>query len=99
MSYYIIDKTINEVIAKNTVQEIVKYAEQLCEKYYKRTRKSYMDEMISIGHGYDDPEGHTFIQLMSDNFETGVIKSSGKLVRTNIHEHMRNSKYKDVMGD
>ena len=99
MSYYIVDKTINGVVQKNTVQEIVQYAEQLCEKYYKRSRKSYMDEMASIGHGYDDPTGMNFIQLMSDTFETGVIKSSGKLVRTNIHEHMRNVKYKNVMGD
>lgn len=99
MSYYIVDTTINQVIEKNSVQEIVNYAEQLCEKYYKRSRKSYMDEMISIGHGYDDPQGVNFIQLMSDKFETGVIKSSGKMVRTNIHEHMRNVKYKDMMGD
>jgi hypothetical protein len=58
-----------------------------------------MNEMASLGYGYDDPDGSNFIQLMSDEFETGVVHSSGKLVRTNIHEYARNVKYRNEYGD
>lgn len=99
MSYYIKDKTIGKFVTKQSLNELVQYAEELCERYYKRTRKSYMDEMVSIGHGYDDPAGANFIQLMSDEFETGVINSSGKYVKTNVHEYSRNVKYRNEYGD
>lgn len=99
MSYYIKDKTVGKYVIKESLNELVKYAEDLCVRYYKQTRESYMNEMVSIGHGYDDPTGSNFIQLMSDEFETGVLNSSGKYVRTNVHEYDRNVRYRNEYGD
>jgi hypothetical protein len=99
MSYYIKDTTIGEVVQKNTLQEFVLYLEQVCVRYNKKSRAVFMDDMISIGHGYDDLEGAYFTELMSLTFDIGVCRKDGKLVRTNIHEHSRNIKYRTQMGD
>ena len=55
--------------------------------------------MSELGHGYDDPQGINFTNLMSDHFEIGALKKDGKLVQTNIHELARNNKYRNEMGD
>ncbi len=99
MSYYIIDSTIDKVVQKNTLQEFVTYLEHVCVRHNKKSRTVFMNDMISIGHGYDDPEGAYFTELMSLTFDIGVCRSDGKFVRTNIHEHSRNVKYRTQMGD
>lgn len=99
MRYFVKDKTVNDIIFKNTVGEMVNYLEEVCNRFHKKSRKTFMIDMESIGHGYDDPTGINFTELMGNDFEIGVIKSDGRLVRTNIHEHDRNVKYRDVMGD
>ena len=97
--YYIKDITINKVVIKNTVPEIVSYLESLCKKVFKQNRSVFMNEMISLGHGYDDPQGAYFTELLADKCETGIIRNDGSLVKTNIHEHSRNVKYRNEMGD
>lgn len=99
MSYYIKDTTVDQLVYKNNVNEVVSYLEEMCKRAYKKTRKSFMEDMISLGHGYDDDGGVYFTELMADKFEIGVVRTDKKLVRTNIHEHSRNLKYRDVMGD
>lgn len=97
--YYIKDQTVNMLVYKNSVPEIVEYLEGLCVRLHKCTRKSYMDEMISIGHGYDDDDGQNFTQLLSDNVDMGRVLPDGRLKRCSIHEHARSVKYRDEMGD
>lgn len=99
MNYYIKDTTINEIVYKDSIPDMVTYLEDVCQRYFKQNRSTYMDNMISLGFGYDDSDGITFTNLLADKFEIGVKRSDGKLVRTNIHEHARNAKYRDVMGD
>lgn len=99
MNYYIKDTTINEIVYKDSLSEMVTYLEEVCQRRFRQNRADYMTDMISLGFGYDDAEGVTFTSLLADKFEIGVKRSDGKLVRTNIHEHARNVKYRDVMGD
>jgi len=97
--YYIKDKTVNMLVYKNNVREVVQYLEGLCVRLHKRTRKSYMDEMISIGYGYDDNDGQNFAQLLSNDIDMGRVLDDGRLKRCSIHEYARTVRYKDEMGD
>lgn len=97
--YYIKDTTINKVIYKQNVNEVVSYLEELCKRVNRKSRADFMTDMISLGHGYDDPSGAYFTQLMSDKFDIGVISHDNKFKRCNIHEHARNAKYRAEMGD
>ena len=99
MNYYIKDTTINKFVYKNSVNEVVKYLEGLCQKIHKKTRKNFMDDMANLGHGYDDDQGVYFTELMRENFEVGVRRKDGSHVRSNILEHARNMKYRNEMGD
>lgn len=99
MSYYIKDTIVNEVLKFDDPNDVVVHLEYLCLKKFRKSRKDFMFEMESLGHGYDDPKGINFTNLMSDHFEVGAIKSDGRLTRTNIHELSRNLKYRNEMGD
>jgi hypothetical protein len=99
MSYYINDTTINEVVRFIDPNEVVGYLENLCRKKFKKSRKEFMFEMESLGHGYDDPQGANFTAMMGEYFEVGALKKDGRMVRTNIHEMSRNLKYRKEMGD
>ena len=99
MSYYIKDTTINKIIYKNNVQEIVKHLEEVCKRYHKKSRKLYMDEMVSLGHGYDDDQGVYFTELLGADFDIGVLRRDGKHIKCSIHEHARDVKYRNEMGD
>ena len=99
MSYYIKDTTINKIIYKKNVQEVVKHLEEVCKRFHRKSRNIYMDEMISLGHGYDDDQGVYFTELLSADFDIGVVKKDGKHLKCNIHEHARNIKYRNEMGD
>lgn len=99
MSYYIKDTTVGEIVETGNVLEMVSYLEEVCKRFHKKSRASYMDDMISLGHGYDDKNGAYFTERMSEHFDIGVKRTDGSLVRTNIHEHARNVFYRNETGD
>lgn len=99
MSYYINDTTINQIVRFEDPNKVVSYLENLCRKKLKKTRKDFMFEMETLGHGYDDPQGVNFTTMMGEYFEVGALKKDGRMVRTNIHELSRNLKYRKEMGD
>jgi hypothetical protein len=97
--YYIKDTTINTIVYRETVPEVVAYLETLCKKLTGQNRTNFMLEMVSLGHGYDDTNGAYFTELMADKVELGLVGKDGRFKRCNVHEHARNAKYRDVMGD
>lgn len=99
MKYYIKDSTANKVVYFDDVNNIIGYLEQLCKKKFKQDRKTWMFEMQTLGHGFDDPQGIYFTELMSGYFDVGVLRDDGRHIKTNIHEHLRNLKYRNEMGD
>ena len=100
MKFYIKDSLLNnKVVYFNTLQEVIVYLETLCVRKFKQSRKQYMIEMESLGHGYDDDTGANFTELMADHFHIGAVRADGGLVKTNLHELSRNIKYRKEMGD
>lgn len=97
--YYIKEPAGKSVFYCNTVPEVVGTLEQLCRKITRQDRKAFMLEMVSLGHGYDDPHGAYFTELMADKVEIGVFGKDGRHKRCNVHEHARNAKYRNEMGD
>jgi len=98
MKYYIIDKQVSKNPAIfNTLQDLVSTLERVVEYKFKMTRKQYMQNLIDLGHGIDDPLGRIFTESMSEYVEVGVIKNNS-CVRCNVHEVAQYSKYRDEMG-
>ena len=83
-SFYIQDSTIGKYVTFNTVPELVRYLNDMIPRAFKISRAEYMQNLIDLGHGYDDPAGVTLTRAMADQFNIGVIKQ-GSYVRTDIH--------------
>ena len=73
MSYYIKDTTINKVITFDDINETVNYLENLCIKKNRKSRKDFMYDMSELGHGYDDPQGINFNNLLCVHFVFGGL--------------------------
>lgn len=100
MKYYIIDKeqNVESPYYFNTLQELIVYLEGAVIRRFKKTRTQYMQHLIELGYGYDDPAGKVFTQSMGEYFNFGVVKN-GRLVKCNVHEVELYSKYRTEMGD
>ena len=82
---YIQDSTIGKYVTFNTVPELVKYiGDQIVPRAFKLTRAQYMQNLIDLGHGYDDATGVTLTRAVADQFNIGIIKN-GNYVRTDVH--------------
>jgi len=98
MKYYIIDKQVsNRPAIFNSLNELINTLERVVQYKFKLTRKQYMQNLIDLGHGIDDPLGRTFTESMSEYVEIGIIKNNACL-RCNVHEVAYYSKYINEMG-
>ncbi len=68
------------------------------QRKFRQTRKQYMQNLIDLGHGYDDPQGKVFTQSLSEHFNIGIVNGNS-LKKCNIHEVSQYSKYRNEMGD
>lgn len=84
MRYYVNDPTIGRYAHFDSVQEVVSYLENMLQRAHNISRKDYMENLISLGYGYDDPAGAYFTRSMRENFDIGVIRD-GRYVKTDIH--------------
>ena len=85
MRYYIKDSTINKVVYFNTINEVVSYFNQLIPRAHRVSRIDYVQHLIDLGYGYDDPKGITLTRVLSEQFDIGIERKDGKLERTDIH--------------
>lgn len=86
MKYYIQDSTSgNKYVHFQTLSELVTYLEGVVQRAYKLSRKQYMQNLIDLGYGYDDPLGATFTRSLKGEFNIGVVKN-GNYVKTDVHE-------------
>lgn len=83
MKYYIIDTTLNKEFQFESFNDTVKHLEGTCHRKFGKTRKNYMDDMVSLGFSPDDSRATQFVRLMSEAVNIGVIRSNGKM-RTDI---------------
>lgn len=100
MKYYVVDTTLSssEPVIFDSLQSLVAHLEGSVRRKLSLTRDEYMNNLISLGHGYDDDEGATFTSAMAEEFNIGVVRS-GKFLRTNVHEATYSNKYRQQHGD
>ena len=99
MKYYIVDTTqSNDIKSFDTLKGLVEHLEGTVKRKFKRNRADYMDNLVSLGYGYDDAEGATFTTSLSEHFNIGVIRN-GKPLRTNVHEAATHNKFRNQTGD
>lgn len=86
MTFYIQDSTLGKYVTFQSVPELVKYiGEQIVPRAFKMSRAQYVQNLIDLGYGYDDPQGVTLTRAVAEQFNIGVVKD-GAYVRTDIHE-------------
>src|SRR5512135_33196 len=82
---YIQDSTLGRYVTFKTVPDLVRYiGDQLVPRAFKLTRAQYMQNLIDLGYGYDDPAGVTLTRAVAEQFNIGVVKD-GNYVRTDVH--------------
>ncbi len=93
---YIQDSTIGQYVTFNTVQELVAYLNAMIPRAFKISRSDFVQNLIDLGHGYDDADGIMLTRAMADQFNIGVIKNN-TYVRTDVHaiSKFQSSEYGD----
>ena len=81
---YIQDSTIGKYVTFDTVPQLVSYLNTMIPRAFKLSREEYVQNLIDLGFGYDDPQGVMITRALSDQFNIGVIKD-GNYVRTDVH--------------
>lgn len=81
--FYIKDQTINKMATYRSYPEVVRHLEGTVQRLNKQTRAQYMNDMVALGHGYDDVEGVQFVKLMSEAVNIGIVRD-GNPIRCDI---------------
>lgn len=102
--YYVIDTTIrkegkNPVMVYDTIPEVIKQLEDMCQRYHKISRKTYMQNCESLGFGLDDAAGRNFYDQMEQYFNIGVIRKDNHPIKCNIFDAQFSRNTKDVHGN
>lgn len=84
MKFYIYDSTVGRYVTFNTVPELVNYFNFLIPRAFKISRKEFVQNLIELGHGYDDAQGVMLTRVLSEQFNIGMVRD-GSYVRTDIH--------------
>lgn len=82
--FYIQDSTIGRYVTFNTVPELVNYLNGMIPRAFKMSRGEYVQNLLDLGYGYDDPTGVMLTRVLSEQFNVGVIKNNN-YVRTDVH--------------
>ena len=89
MKFYINDTTIGKFVYFNTVSELVNYlGNSVVPRATGTTRSQFIQNLIELGHGYDDIDGVTLTRALAESFNIGVVRENSH-VRTDIHAATR----------
>lgn len=72
-----------------TVPALVAYLPQVIQRQYNMTRAQYIQHLMDLGHGFDDVDGVTLTQCLSEAFNIGIVSQDGTHQRTDIHTATR----------
>jgi hypothetical protein len=86
--FYIQDPTLKKYVYFDVIQDVVKHLEGLVQRHRHVSRTQYMQNLIDLGYGYDDPSGATFTRAMSETYDIGILKD-GLHVKTDVHTGVR----------
>ncbi len=99
MKYYLVDHKLGKApFLFDTVPQLVSKLEELVVRNHGVTRKQYMQNLIDLGYGYDDPQGTIFTNELAKEYHIGVIKN-GSFVRCDVHTATEHSRRKEECGD
>ena len=76
--YYIVDSTIknngkNPVLLFNSIDSVVHHLEAMCQRHFKQDRKTFMNNVESLGFGADEQTGRAFYDQMEQYFNVGGL--------------------------
>ena len=85
--FYMFDTTLPkpDYVLFETLPGLVGYLENWIQRAMKKTRSQFMYEMAEVGHGYDDPAGASFTQLLSEYVNIGIVQHDGRIVKCDVH--------------
>lgn len=83
MKYYVRDGNLSKQF--DTIPQVVRFLEELVKIKFGKTRAQWMDDLVSLGHGYDDDKGQTFTNTLAEHVEIGVVRGD-RLLRATIHD-------------
>ena len=98
--FYIIDTTLSrEPLIFENIQSLVSHLEGTVKRKFKQNRNQYMQNLVDLGHGYDDKDGKNFTESMRTIFNIGIVGKNGSLKNCNVHDVAHYSRYRNEMGD
>ena len=102
--YYIVDSTIknngkNPVLLFNSIDSVVHHLEAMCQRHFKQDRKTFINNVESLGCGADEQTGRAFYDQMKQYFNVVVIRKDSTPVKTNIFQAAAFLRDKDVHGN
>jgi len=83
---YIQDSTLgNKYVTFDTIPQLLNYFNELIPRAFNMSRNQFIQNLIDLGYGYDDPDGVMLTRAMSDQFNIGIVKDNN-YVKTDVHE-------------
>jgi hypothetical protein len=70
----------------NSVPEVISFLEKVVQVKLHMSRPQWMQHVVDLGHGNDEPTGNNFVNSLSEQVEIGAVQKDGKHVRCNIFE-------------
>lgn len=87
--FYVKDTTIGQFVYFNSVNELVNYlGNSMVPRATGGTRAQFVQNLIDLGHGYDDNDGVMLTRALSETFDIGIVRENTH-VRTDVHEATR----------
>lgn len=84
--FYVQDPLLKKPMYFGTTREVVNHLTELVQPLTGHSKPEFMQHLIDLGHGYDDPQGVTFTNAMAERVNIGVVNQDGSHVRCNIHD-------------
>ena len=84
MKFYLQNPKTGQFAYVDTLNELVAGLEELCPLIHGVSREQFMQNLIELGHGYDDDGGVTFTSAMAENVPLGVVRN-GEHVKCDVH--------------
>lgn len=101
--FYIKDRKTGETVLKETLNDVIKGLEIFVYNKFHKSRKDFMDDIISLNYGvYDDKNGRYLAEHLKKYVEMGVVQETGRGTvyrECDLHEYVKNQKYKIETGD
>jgi len=85
MKLFIKDTKLGKYVYFSELGKLVEYLSKLSDSTFNQTRKQFMQTLIDLGHGYDDPQGVTFTRAMAEHFDIGIVNNMGAHVKCDVH--------------